>query len=72
MSPHTLRQWRADHSMPQSVLAKILRVSIRTLIRWENGTSVIPPFLDLTLKGIKGADIDRAAKSLKARTKSAA
>jgi DNA-binding transcriptional regulator YiaG len=53
MHSEELKAWRLKYQYSQSQLAKVLRVSSVTISRWETGTRDIPPFLDLTLKGIK-------------------
>jgi len=45
-----LRQWRLDHHMSQVVLAALLKVSVRTLIRWER-LEQLPRLVVMALEG---------------------
>ena len=51
MTPHEIKQVREDLGRTYEGMAKILGVSISTILRWENGESVpIPMFRKKLMK----------------------
>jgi len=50
---HDLRSWRLNHDLTQAELARILRVSRETLVRWERGRSAIPGTVGWALESVE-------------------
>ena len=48
-----LREWMRANRYTVRGLAAVLGVSFRTVQRWRDGTSEIPPFLELALKSLE-------------------
>ncbi len=63
MSPEDLKTWRKKNNYSQSMIAKVLGVSVVTISRWENGEREIPSFLHLALACTK----KRTEKPLRGR-----
>ncbi len=57
MKPNELKAWRKKNAVSQAKLAKALGISVLTVSRWERGESAIPPYLPITLKGLKDTDL---------------
>jgi len=51
MSPSELRRRRKELGLTQRELAKLLRVNLMTVSRWERGDHRIPEAVALALKG---------------------
>ena len=45
-----LRQWRNDHALTQTEFGRLVGVSLRTVIRWEQ-REVLPRIVTLALEG---------------------
>jgi DNA-binding XRE family transcriptional regulator len=63
MKQSELIQWRKKHSLTQTELGNLLRVTKTCVYRWEAGVRNIPPFLHLALERLE------AKGGLKTRTK---
>lgn len=53
MKPADLRHWRLHHHISQADLAELLGIDHMTVSRWERGTRGIPPYLQLTIRGLE-------------------
>ena len=60
MTPQEIREARISLAMTQNDLAAALRVSIRTIIRWEQGHVAAPPYLALALTELERQQKDAA------------
>jgi len=50
MRPEQLFNWRKKNGYSQSQLARVLKVDVMTVSRWERGVREIPSFLHLALE----------------------
>ena len=55
MTSAELRAWRTSLGISQAMLARLLKVDVMTVSRWERGVRSIPPFLDLALEHLEPA-----------------
>ncbi len=53
LTPDTLRAWRLANNHSQESLARVLGVGVGTVASWEVGRRGIPPYLKITLRGIR-------------------
>jgi DNA-binding transcriptional regulator YiaG len=51
MTPAVLKAWRAKLNMTQAQLAWLSGVTVRTVKRWEAGTTPVPRLLELYIQG---------------------
>jgi transcriptional regulator with XRE-family HTH domain len=51
MTPNELREWRKAKLMTQAALAELASVEVRTVKRWEAGTTPVPRLLELYIQG---------------------
>ena len=69
MEPKEMRAWRKGQKWTQSQMATMLEVSLRTILRWEKGDTIIPRTVGLHLaqwtehKGLKEARVTRFVES---------
>ena len=47
-----LRDFRTAHGLSQATLAEHLGVDTSTVLRWENGKTPTPTYLDMTLESL--------------------
>jgi DNA-binding transcriptional regulator YiaG len=52
MNKNDLIAFRQRHELSQEALARLLAVSVRTIARWEMGSTRIPNYLALALDGL--------------------
>ena len=53
MIPQELKQWRQINGYSQARLARMLKVDVMTVSRWERGITQITTFLELALKALE-------------------
>jgi DNA-binding transcriptional regulator YiaG len=59
MPAHEMRNFRARNHMSQRELAEILGVDSRTISKWENMETTIPPHMPLALEAIERRQADK-------------
>ena len=47
-----VRDFRDEHGLSQATLAEYLGVDTSTVLRWENGKTPTPSYLDMTLESL--------------------
>lgn len=56
MSPEAVKRLREKKGLTQAEVAQALKVTIRTVSRWETGTRKVSHIAEMALQGLKPKD----------------